>query len=301
MLALRLFFGQSPVPTPFMHALFRLVAWLPLPLLHAIGALLGLLAYALRPRLRRDMRDNLAQAGLDSSGMRLAAAAELGKGVLELFPIWLRPLNTALKLVRERRGWEHVEAAVAKGQGVVLLCPHLGSQELAGLSFAPDFPVTALYRRPRQDWFHRLMLAGRQRGQLTTVEPGVRGVRAMLKALKRNEFVFILPDQAASKGDGAWLPFFGRPAFMPVLPYRLIEATGATPLLVYAERLTWGRGFRLWVEPLPALPADTAAAGAIVNARLATAIRQHPAQYLWNYRIYRYRRGLMPAPPESTV
>lgn len=299
MLALRLFFGQPPVPTPFMLVLFRLLAWLPLPLLHAIGALFGLLAYALRPRLRRDIRGNLAQAGLDRPGMRLAAAAELGKGVLELFPIWLRPLDRALRLVRERRGWEHVEAAVAQGRGVVLLCPHLGSQELAGLSFAPGFPVTALYRRPRQDWFHRLMLTGRQRGRLTTVEPGVRGVRAMLKALKRNEFVFILPDQAASKGDGAWLPFFGRPAFMPLLPYRLLEATGATPLLVYAERLSLGRGFRLWVEPLPELPVDSSAAGQRVNARIETNIRRHPAQYLWNYRIYRYRRGLMPAPPES--
>ncbi len=281
-----------------MRLLLRLFAWLPLPLTHALGAGFGLLALLFSARLRRDMADNLAQAGLNSAGLRLRAAAELGKGLAELLPIWLRPLDRALKLVRDCQGWQHVEAAVAQGRGVVLLCPHLGSQELAGLYFAPHWPVTALYRRPRQDWFHALMLAGRQRGKLTTVEPDTGGVRAMLKALKRNEFVFILPDQVASKGDGAWLPLFGRPAYMPLLPYRLLEATGATPLLVYAERLAFGRGFRLHVEPL-SRPADPQQAGAEVNRRIEAAVRRHPAQYLWNYRIYRYRADFMPPPPQA--
>lgn len=282
-----------------MRVLLRLFAWLPLPLTHALGAGLGRVVLLLRPRLAHDMAINLGQAGLNSAGLRRQAAAELGKGVLELLPIWLRPLDRALKLVRDCEGWQHVEAAVAKGRGVVLLCPHLGSQELAGLYFAPHWPVTALYRRPRQDWFHELMLAGRQRGKLSTVEPGTRGVRAMLKALKRNEFVFILPDQAAAKGDGAWLPFFGRHAFMPLLPYRLLESTGATPLLVYAERLAFGRGFRLHIEALDDLPGEPTEAGTAVNRRLEAAIRRHPAQYLWNYRIYRYRPDLMPPPPEA--
>lgn len=281
-----------------MRLLLKLFAWLPLPLTHALGAGLGRLVLLLRPRLARDMAVNLGQAGLDSAGLRGRAAAELGKGVLELLPIWLRPLDKALKLVRECQGWQHVVAAVARGRGVVLLTPHLGSQELAGLYFAPHFPVTALYRRPRQDWFHELMLAGRQRGRLTTVEPGTQGVRAMLKALKRNEFVFILPDQTASKGDGAWLPFFGRHAYMPVLPYRLLESSGATPLLVYAERLAFGRGFRLHIEPLD-LPAEPQQAGTEVNRRIEAAVRRHPAQYLWNYRIYRYRADFMPPPPEA--
>ena len=284
-----------------MHTLLRLFAWLPLPLTHALGNGLGRVILLLRPRLAHDMAISLGQAGLNTAGLRGRAAAELGKGVLELLPIWLRPLDRALKLVKQRHGWQHVEAAVAKGKGVVLLCPHLGSQELAGLYFAPHFPVTALYRRPRQDWFHELMLAGRQRGKLSTVEPGTRGVRAMLKALKRNEFVFILPDQVASKGDGAWLPFFGRPAYMPLLPYRLLEATGATPLLVYAERLPFGRGFSLHIEAMGELPSDPAAAGATVNRCIEAAVRRHPAQYLWNYRIYRYRPDFMPPPPEGNA
>lgn len=280
-----------------MRLLLRLFAWLPLPLTHVLGAGLGRMVLLLRPRLAHDMAANLGQAGLNSAGLRGRAAAELGKGVLELLPIWLRPLDRALRLVRECEGWRHVEAAVAKGRGVVLLCPHLGSQELAGLYFAPHFPVTALYRRPRQRWFHELMLAGRNRGLLRTVQPGTAGVRAMLKALKRNEFVFILPDQVASQGDGVWLPFFGRPAHMPVLPYRLLAATGATPLLVYAERLTFGRGFRLRIEPLADLPADIEQAGGQVNRQIEAAIRRCPAQYLWNYRIYRRRPGM--PPPEA--
>ena len=284
-----------------MRLLFKFFAWLPLPLTHALGGVLGMLALPFSGRLRRDMANNLAQAALNRDGLRLRAAAHLGKGLIELLPIWLRPLDRTLKLVRECEGWQHVEVAIAKGKGIVLLCPHLGSQELAGLYFAPHFPVTALYRRPRQDWFHELMLAGRQRGKLTTVEPGMTGVRAMLKALKRNELVFILPDQVASKGDGTWLPFFDRPAYMPLLPYRLLEATGATPLLVYAERLSFGRGFKLHIEPMGDLPADPVEAGTAVNRRIEAAVHRHPAQYLWNYRIYRYRPDFMPPPPGASA
>lgn len=256
-----------------------------------------MLSLIFSPRLRQDIAANLAQAGLGRPGLRMRAAMELGKGILELMPIWLRPLEHTLKLVKDCQGWAHVEAAVAKGKGVVLLTPHLGSQELAGLYFAPKWPVVALYRRPRQRWFHELMLAGRNRGKLITVEPGILGVRAMLKALKRNEFTFILPDQAASKGDGAWQPFFGRLAYMPLLPYRLLESSGATPLLVYAERLSFGRGFRLHIEPLD-LPTDPVQAGAEVNRHIEAAVRRHPEQYLWNYRIYR-QSGHMPPPPEN--
>ena len=41
----------------------RLLAALPLPLLHAAGALLGWAAYASSPTYRRHLHENLAQAG----------------------------------------------------------------------------------------------------------------------------------------------------------------------------------------------------------------------------------------------
>ena len=280
-----------------MLSILQLLARLPLPLVHFIGVLLGLLSL-LRPRHRQVMTENLRQAGLYSPGLLIKSALELGKGMTELLPIWLRPLDEVTGWVREVRGWEHVEAARAAGKGLIVLGPHLGCLELAGLYLAARLPITALYRRPRQAWAHTLMQAGRNRGQAKMVEPNLAGVRALLTALKRNEAAWVLPDQKANKGEGAWAPLFGRWAYMPTLLYRLAGASGARPLLFYCKRLSWGRGYRLVIEPLPDLPADHAAAMRIVNQSLEQSVRRLPEQYLWSYRLHRTHRDEVP-PPEA--
>ena len=273
-----------------MNLILRSIALLPLPLVHFLGALLGLLSL-LRPRYRRGVAENLRQAGLYSLPMLLRSGIELGKGMTELPKIWLCPLAEVTGWVREVRGWEHVEAALRQGRGLIVLGPHLGCLELAGLYLAARLPITALYRRPRQDWAHAMMQAGRNRGQAKMVEPNLGGVRALLTALKRNEAAWVLPDQKANKGEGAWAPLFGRWAYMPTLLYRLAAASGARPLLFCCERLSWGRGYRLIIEPLPDLPAETEVAIRIVNHALEESVRRLPEQYLWSYRLHRLFPG----------
>jgi len=271
-----------------------------LPLVHFLGALLGLLSL-LRPRHRQGIAENLRHAGLYSTGRLIKTAMELGKGLTELVPIWLRPLEEVTGWVREVRGWEHVEAARCAekggGKGLIVLGPHLGCLELAGLYLAARLPITALYRRPRQAWAHAMMQAGRNRGQAHMVEPNLGGVRALLSALKRNEAAWVLPDQKASKGEGAWAPLFGRWTYMPTLLYRLASASGGRPLLFCCERLPWGRGYRLIIEPLPTLPSETDVAMRIVNHALEESVRRLPEQYLWSYRLHRLYRG--ETPPEG--
>ena len=282
----------------YLRLFLRLLAGLPLPLIHFLGALAGLLGL-LRTRHRKIVTDNLSAAGYYSAGMLLATAAELGKGYLELIPIWLRPYHQIVTWVREVHGWEHVEAALARGKGILLLGPHLGCVELAGLYIASRLPVTALYRAPRQDWVHAMMQAGRRRGQAHMVEPNFKGVRALLAALKKNEAAWLLPDQSANAGEGRVMRFLGRPAYMPTLPYRLHAATGATPLVFVCERLGFGRGYRLWIEPLPALPTDLDAAAPLVNASMERLIGRFPGQYLWSYRLHREQKGELPAAEAS--
>lgn len=277
--------------------LFELLARLPLPVLHGLGGLVGVLSL-LRPRHRRLLRSNLAIAGLAGEVSLVAVAAGLGRSIMELSAVWLRPLDAAIGLIREIQGREHLAAAQARGKGVVLLAPHLGCWELGGLWFSAHYPVTALYRPPPQAWAHELMKAGRERGLATTVPPDRSGVKALLAALKRNQAVFILPDQVANKGDGVWAPFFGQPVYLPALPYRLAAATGAATLMMVCERLPRGTGYRLHIEPLENLPAAPEAAAALTHAKIEQFVRAMPAQYLWSYRIFR-RHNKAPPPPES--
>ena len=90
---------------------------------------------------------------------------------------------------------------------------------------------------------------------------------------------------------GEWTPFFGKPAYTMTLAARLALQTGATPLLVWGERLPAARGFCLHVQPLSSpLSQELSAAVAHINAEMERLIRQCPQQYLWGYGRYKHPR-----------
>ena len=264
---------------------------------HGIGALLGLLGL-LRRRHRELLRDNLKLTGLYSRRCLIRAGMELGKGLAELPLVWLAPLPRVFRLIREVHGWEHIEAA--RGRGIALLVPHLGCWEIGGLLISSRVPVTALYTPPRQEWVHEMMRYGRERAGAKTVPPTAGGVRALLGKLKSGEATFILPDQSANRGEGLWIRFLGHPAYMPSLPYRLITSTHAVPLIMFAERLSWGRGFHLHLSPLPEAKPESGAdeLAYIANQAISALIRRHPEQYLWSYRLFRHHDDVPPPPAD---
>jgi Kdo2-lipid IVA lauroyltransferase/acyltransferase len=277
-----------------MASLLRLAAHFPLRLLHGLGALAGWAVYLAAPRYRRYLRENLGHAGFGEPRVRRAAIAESGKAVLELAAVWVRPLDAVARLVVEEQGWDHVEAARRAGRGLIMLTPHLGCWEVAGQYIASRIPLTVMYSPPKLKALERYMVAGRSRETLRSVPADLRGVRAMLKALKRGEAIGMLPDQVPGVGDGEWVDFFGRPAYTMVLVSRLAEQTGAPVVLVFAERLPKGRGYRFVVEPMLAARPPESPVRAL-NRSLEQLIRRRPEQYLWAYNRYKIPAGA-PAP-----
>lgn len=288
--------GYSPVVW-----LFDLAARLPLRVLHRLGAVLGWAVYRLSGRYAARMRENIELAHrsgfiADDRAVLRASIAETGKGLLELPWIWRRPLQEVTASVRSCEGWEHVEAAVARGKGFVFLTPHLGCFEISALYAAQRIPITVLYRPPKLAWLEQVMRSGRERGQLHLARTDVSGVRALYKALKRGEAIGLLPDQVPGNGEGEWVEFFGRPAYTMTLVGRLVEASGAAVLMAYAERLPNGTGYIIRIEPLQIEPGRSSAQQ--INAALERVIRACPAQYLWSYNRYKVPRGA--TPPEAS-
>lgn len=265
--------------TTLMGFLFRLLAFLPLPLLHNLGALAGWLAYALSPTYRRHLRENTALAGTEA--VRVASIAEAGKTILELPKLWLRPQDEVVGRVVKVSGWERVEAAWAAGKGILFLTPHLGCFEITAQYYARHRPITVLYRRPKQAWLVPIVEAGRG-ANLKLAPADVSGVRKLLKALRSGEAVGMLPDQVPGVGEGEWVPFFGRSAYTMTLAARLAQ-TGATVLLTYAGRLPYGAGYHQHFL----LPEGDVTTPAGVNREIERMIRLCPAQYLWGYNRYK--------------
>jgi len=276
---------------------FRLVAALPLRIVHALGAGLARLAFAFAGSERRRLDENLRRAGYVEPSLRAAVIRESGKMMFEMPWVWLRPQADVLARVRSVEGAELVEAARSRGRGVIVVTPHLGPFEAGAVYIgAMLMPMTALYRPPRQRVFESLVRTGRARGNVRVATADAKGVRALLRALKRGEAIGILPDQVPSRGDGTWAEFFGRPAYTMTLAMRLYEATGAAIVLMQCERLPHGAGFRLRFTPLPPAEPDEAPARRL-NRALEGLIRALPEQYLWSYNRYKAPDGV--APPEG--
>lgn len=270
--------------------LFRSLSRLPLPVLHAFGWLLGWLSFALSGRYRRKLFVHAQQAGFPRS-VALASVAEAGKMVTELPRLWLGgPVHL------EWDGLPLVEAAIAEGNGVLYLTPHLGcfevTAQLVAQQFGDRMPVTVLYRPARQPWLREIMERARNRPGLLTAPTTLAGVKQLIKALKQRQSVGLLPDQVPPEGQGVWAPFFGRDAYTMTLSARLALAAGARVLLIWGERLSWGRGYRVHLRPFQhgadgRLSHDPLEAARQINAAMESLVRECPSQYLWSYERYK--------------
>ena len=284
-----------------MIVLFRLLSFLPLSWLHALGAFCGVLTWLFSPAYRRHLRANMRLAlGADGERqLRWKAIFQAGKTSLELPRIWLRPQPEAAALVREVRGAALLEAATREGKGIIFITAHLGCFEVVGQYLALTAPLTALYRPPKKRWLQRLIETGRGREQLHLAATDLGGVRKLRKALKNREAVILLPDQAPRVGEGRWLDFFGRPAYTMTLAARLSES-GAPLVMVWAERLSGGAGYRLHLQrPTQEIHGSVDERAQQINRQIEAMIRQCPSQYLWAYNRYKRPRGAE-APPERS-
>jgi KDO2-lipid IV(A) lauroyltransferase len=266
--------------------LFQLLSAWPLPLLHALGAALGWLAFLLSPTYRRRFVANAAQAGYAFSQVR-KAVAEAGKLLAEVPRLWFGELPAL-----HWEGAEVIEALRAQGRGIVFLTPHLGCFEVTAQAYALRFGrITVLYRPARKAWLRELVATARSRPNLEAAPTTLAGVRRMLRALKAGEAVGLLPDQVPPQGLGVWAPFFGRDAYTMTLPARLVQQTGAALLLAWGERLAGGRGYCVHVRPWEGdLACDPAQAAAQVNAQMERLVRAAASQYLWGYARYKSPR-----------
>ncbi|MBS0337048.1 MAG: lysophospholipid acyltransferase family protein [Proteobacteria bacterium] len=271
--------------------LMRLAALLPLPLLHAAGCALGWFMYAVSPRYRAHLRENLAAAGFGADArVRREAIAAAGCMLTELPALWLRPHAAVAGMVREVRGWDLVTDAQAAGRAIVFLTPHHGCFEISAQYGAFHFPMTIMYRPPKLGWLTPFMRAGRERPGVRLATADRSGVRDLLAAIKRHEAIGILPDQVPGTGEGEWAEFFGKPAYTMTLAPRLAARENTVCLIAFAQRLPWGRGYTLSIRALgEGRPGETEARR--LNRSLEDLIRECPGQYLWGYNRYKTPSG----------
>lgn len=277
-----------------MRFVFRFLSLLPLWLVHALGAAVGVLAYRGSAVYRKRFLENvrLSRLDADSHAWLAHAARHAGCMVAELPRLWM-----GASVSVHWDGAQLIDAAHALGKGVVFLTPHLGCFEITPQAYAQRYAgegrsITVLFRPPRKAWLNNVVTLSRNRAGLHTAPTTLSGVKTLLKALKSGQAVGLLPDQVPPDGLGVWAPFYGREAYTMTLPARLAQQTGATLLLAWGERLAGGRGFCVHVRPFAqTLSANSSAAATQINQAMEGLIAECPEQYLWGYARYKLPRA----------
>lgn len=273
----------------------KVVAALPFRLCHAIGYCLGNLLYWIPNDARRITRINLRLSfpdlsAADRARLERRSLIQLMRGVFELGALWLWSGDRLLSLVRDVEGLEQLRDALGEGRGVIMLTPHLGAFEMIGLYCGYHFGGTSLYR-PIRIGLGEDICRWRSRLGNRLVPTNRRGVIALRRALERGEGVGILPDQDPPRDGGLYAPFFGIETYTITLPSRLAISTGAVVMVIVAERLPWGGGFRIScrraTNAIRNEPVEASVAA--MNREIEAMIREIPAQYVWSYKRFKTR------------
>ena len=275
------------------RALVRALARLPLSVLHRLGSAVGWVFIHWPNRQRRNALINLRLCfpHLDPAELirlRNRNLIEFGKTYLEIGYLWLRPLDQVQALVREVHGAEFLQRA--PGRGLIVLSPHLGAWELAGLHLARQGP-TAIFYKP-QRYLDDLILAARRRCGAQLAPITARGIRVLVQALERGDYVGVLPDQEPKEDKGAiFAPLFSIPAYTMLLVNRLARRTGAHVIFMFAERLPDAAGFRMHCIPAPVGvdSVDDLVAATALNRGIERCVSVCPEQFVWPYKRFRRR------------
>lgn len=275
--------------------LMALFAWVPWRWQRACAWVLGTLGWSLATRDRHTTEVNLRLClpELHERQRRELARAHFTSLVQSLFEtaaLWFRPRG-ALARSPVLRGCEHLEAALQRGKGVLLVTAHFTTNEMAAAALGrAGLDADLMYKRSSRPLIQTFALRRRlQQAAPTTRLIPSEGLVEVLRSLKRNRIVLYAPDQVYAGPGHLRVSFFGVPALCNPGITTLARATGCTVLLYFPERLPGTQGFVGTVlPPLPYFPSADAAADVLRYHRaIEEQVRKAPEQYLWSYKRFR--------------
>ena len=285
----------------FLLGFLWLVQWLPLGVQAALGRMLGRLLHALAGSRRRIALRNvelcLPEQPLEA---RRALVREhfqwLGRSLVERGLLWYASPKRLRRLI-------HVEGDVTLAERserpVMWLVPHFMALDVAGVSVLlfQKRKGISIYQAQSNPVMDAALRRGRLRLGNAEIFSRDDAAKPLLRAIRRGDAFFNLPDMDFGERDAAFVPFFGIPAATLLAPSRLARAMNMVVQPVIAEMLPGGRGYRVtYQDPWPDFPTDDPVADtAAVNRWIESEIHRNPAQYLWVHKRFKTRPAGEPA------
>ena len=294
----RTFLRPKYWPTWIGLAALRVLEMLPFPAQRRAGAALGSLIRHLPLAYVRIAARNLElclpelSAG-ERSRLLDQHCQSLGMGLCETAMTWWSS-NDRVNRLADIRGLEHLQAALAKGRGAILIGGHFTTIEIATRILGTAVPLNVVFRETKNALLSHIMHDSFMRNGKPIPHDDIR---AMIRALKNNEAVWYAPDQSYRNKGAAMVDFFGIPAATTTATSRLARISGAAVLTFFPERLPGLGGYRVVIGPaFEGFPSDDVIRDVErFNSLLQAQIRRVPEQYLWMHRRF---KGMSPDYPD---
>jgi KDO2-lipid IV(A) lauroyltransferase len=273
-----------------MQLLSRTLGLLSPKSLERLAAALTFIVFDLLRLRRQLMLQNLERAfgttrtAKEKETIARAAVFNFVQTLLETLSSPTYPLAQNIEL----HGGEHLQAALAKGQGVYVLCFHMGNWEAMAAKVSQDFvPVYAVMKPIGSAGMNRYVEELRTRNGLNWIKrdkkgDGFRGIR---EVLQRKEIVGFIIDQA--RPGEPRLPFFGHPAKTNTSFAAIWRRMPAPIVPVHIHRESFGRHVVTCEPELTMVHNRGNVSGDILqnsqmfNEVVERIVRQYPEHYFW--------------------
>ncbi len=276
-------------------ALLWLLHGLPLSVQALLGRGFGRVLYALAGARRRIALRNLALCLPElAPAARETLAREhfqwLARSLLERGLLWHAS-------PQRLRGLIHIEGDVGLAERserpVMWLVPHFVGLDVAGIAallFQRRHAIS-IYQAQSNPVMDAALRRARLRLGNAEIFARSESVKPLVRAIRRGDAFFNLPDMDFGARDAAFVPFFGIPAATLLAPSRMARALDMIVQPVVATLLPGGQGYRVeFGAPWDDFPSDDALADtARMNRWIEERIRANPAQYLWVHKRFKTR------------
>ena len=270
----------------------RPFAWLPLPVLRALGSGVASVLYLAIPRRRKIALANLRLCFPRlTEGQRIELARRHFRVFAQTFldRAWLWHASPEVTLARLK-----LIGDVAQFEGsdpIVIFAPHFLGLDAGATALSQqvarnfDTIFTEQSNKVADAWIAR----GRQRFGNARLLPKSQGAKSIVAAIRRGEPLYLLPDMDFGPTESVFVPFFGVPA-ATVPSLSRFARLGRAKVVPVTTRMT-DDGYEVTVHPAwESFPsADPVADTALMNQRLEAWIEQMPAQYYWVHKRFKTR------------
>lgn len=268
------------------------ISWLPYTVQRWIGKCFGkLLSVAAKKRVnvaRRNLELCFPEKSAGQIEQLLKANIEhAGMAILEASMGWWWP-DWRVKRIAEIEGYEHVQAILDKGKGVLGLAIHNMNLELGCRIVGLKHPSVAFYRKHNNPLMEYMQYYGRDRSNKYMIHK--RNVKGLLEALDDGELCLYLPDQDYGAKRSIFAPFFAV-ADAASTTGTLLFANNANCETVFIVSLRTETGYKVkFVPGLQHFPSgDDIQDVTRINQQVEKLVEIAPEQYLWMHKRFKTR------------